>query len=361
MGAKITRRALLAGGAALLARPRTLSASNEGRELFAAAYKERTGGYGVAILAGDGDIVSRLPLPDRGHDITCDPACGRFVAFARRPGLFAVVFDRRGRRAPVTIAAAKGRHFFGHGVFSSDGKLLYATENDFDRASGMIGVYDASDGFKRLGEFPTHGMDPHELLLMPDGKTLAVANGGIETHPDFGRAKLNLATMEPSLVFIDSEHGDLVEKHGLPAALHRLSIRHMAIDAAGRCWFGCQFEGPQSATPPLLGHVAQGNGVTLIEIPEDTLRSMRNYVGSVAYNAKENMIAISSPRGNRMAVVDAGTAALRHVESLTEVCGLASHGEGFVASTGDGAIVFASGAHKRYDDLVWDNHILHIG
>ena len=38
----------------------------------------------------------------------------------------------------------------------------------------MIGVYDASDGFRRVGEFPTHGMDPHELLPMPDGRTLAL-------------------------------------------------------------------------------------------------------------------------------------------------------------------------------------------
>ncbi len=25
-----------------------------------------------------------------------------------------------------------------------------------------------------------------------DGRTLAIANGGIETHPDFGRAELNI-------------------------------------------------------------------------------------------------------------------------------------------------------------------------
>ncbi len=103
----------------------------------------------------------------------------------------------------MTIQSVAGRHFFGHGVFSPDGALLYATENDFDNAAGMVGIYDARSGFARIGEFPTHGVGPHELLLLGDGRTIAIANGGIETHPDFGRAKLNLPTMKPSFVLVD--------------------------------------------------------------------------------------------------------------------------------------------------------------
>ena len=105
-----------------------------------------------------------------------------------------------GSGAPLTIASVAGRHFFGHGVFSPDGALLYATENDFENAAGMIGIYDARANFERIGEFPTHGVGPHELLLLDDGRTIAIANGGIETHPDFGRAKLNIPTMKPSFV-----------------------------------------------------------------------------------------------------------------------------------------------------------------
>ena len=137
------------------------------------------------ILTEAGKLVHALDLPERGHDITFDPVSRRSVVFARQPGTFAVVFDHTGEAEPVTIASVEGRHFYGHGVFSPDGALLYATENDFDNAAGMIGVYDATDGFRRIGEFATHGVGPHELLLCPDGKTLAIANGGIETHPDY--------------------------------------------------------------------------------------------------------------------------------------------------------------------------------
>ena len=43
---------------------------------------------------------------------------------------------------------------------------------------------------------------PHEIRLLPQGDTLVVANGGIETHPDSGRSKLNLPTMRPNLAYI---------------------------------------------------------------------------------------------------------------------------------------------------------------
>ena len=47
------------------------------------------------------------------------------------------------------------RHFFGHGVFSADGKLLYTTENDYQNARGMIGVRDATDGYKQIVDLAT--------------------------------------------------------------------------------------------------------------------------------------------------------------------------------------------------------------
>ncbi|MEO9615417.1 MAG: DUF1513 domain-containing protein [Nitratireductor sp.] len=362
MAALLNRRALLAAaGTGLLAwigAPRALA--GPGREAaFAAAYKDRDGRFGVALIARDGAIRARVALPDRGHDIACDRAARRAVAFARRPGYFAVVFDLNRRAEPVTLQAAPGRHFFGHGVFSPDGRLLYATENDFEAARGLIGVYDATDGFRRVGEFDTHGMDPHELLLMPDGRTLAVANGGIETHPDFGRAKLNLATMRPSLVFLDRIHGTLVETHRLAADLYQLSIRHMAVDGSGRCWFGCQYEGPRGDVPPLVGLARPGDAIRLLDLPGEAWAGFGNYVGSVACNPTADSVAVTSPRGNLLATFDAASGELVGRERLEEVCGLAAQAGGFFATAGTGAIRPANGKPEHVD-LVWDNHVLRL-
>ena len=232
----IDRRAFMRaagiGFAAALA-PRGLAAAAETEAVFATAFQRRDGSYGAAILTEQGKLVHSVVLPERGHDVAFDAVTRRSVIFARQPGTFALVFDPQGKHAPLTIDSIEGRHFYGHGVFSPDGGLLYATENDFDNAAGMVGVYDARDDFRRVGEFPTYGVGPHELILLGDGRTLAVANGGIETHPDFGRAKLNISSMKPSFVFIDRLTGNLLEKHELPSELHKLSIRHMDIDGNG--------------------------------------------------------------------------------------------------------------------------------
>jgi uncharacterized protein len=270
------------------------------------------------------------------------------------------VFDAAGRTAPLTIQSVAGRHFFGQGVFSPDGALLYATENDFENAAGMVGIYDARANFERVGEFPTHGVGPHELLLLDDGRTIAIANGGIETHPDFGRAKLNVPTMKPSFVLADRLTGDLIEKHELPPALHKLSIRHMDIDAGGTVWFGCQNEGPATERPALVGRAVRGKDLQLLEMPDKVLSGLRNYIGSVAANRQAGTVAVSSPQGNCMVVMNAVSGQIVSSKTLTEVCGLAPDHTGFMVTTGTGAIIEPDGTASQDDDRVWDNHVLRI-
>lgn len=353
-------RAAGMGFAAALA-PQAWAAALETDAVFGMAFQKRGGGFGAAILSEQGKLIYQIELPDRGHDISFDPISKRSIVFARQPGTFMVVFDHSGKSPPVTVASSTGRHFYGHGAFSPDGKLLYATENDFDNAVGIIGIYDATDGFRRVGEFPTHGVGPHEVILLPDGKTLAVANGGIETHPDFGRAELNIPTMKPSFVLLDRETGDLIEKHELPQQLHQLSIRHMDIDGAGSVWFGCQHRGPATETPLLVGRAERGKELKLVKMPEDVLGGFRNYIGSVAANHTAGTVAVSSPQGNSLVVLDTATGNVVSARSLIEVCGIAPDREGYIASTGTGEVVLPQGGNLKDAEIAWDNHMLRIG
>ncbi|TGQ44541.1 DUF1513 domain-containing protein [Mesorhizobium sp. M00.F.Ca.ET.216.01.1.1] len=356
------RHFLRAAGAGFLAAmaPSAWAKTLDADAVFATAFVKRDGSYGAAILSEAGKLLHAIDLPDRGHDVTFDPVSRRSVVFARQPGTFAVVFDHTGRDEPLAIASITGRHFFGHGVFSADGALLYATENDFDNAAGVVGIYDARAKFNRVGEFPTYGTGPHELLLLSDNRTIAVANGGIETHPDFGRAELNIATMKPSYVLVDRLTGDLIEKHELPPALHQLSIRHMDADRSGTVWFGCQYRGPGSDRPLLVGRAARGKDLYLLDMPQDVLSGFRNYIGSVAANPAAGTIAVSSPEGNSLAVIDAASGRVVTTKALVEVCGVAPDGTSFMVTTGAGEIVEAGGATRSEPDYVWDNHMLRI-
>jgi uncharacterized protein len=360
------RRAFLkAAGAGFAASllPRQAEALERSELVFASSVQVGTGRYGAVLLGERGDVISTLELPDRGHDITYSREAGRGVVFARQPGTFAMVFDPGGREAPMMLTSVEGRHFYGHGVFSPDGRLLYATESDFEAAQGVIGVYDASDGYKRIGEFPTYGTGPHELLLMPDGVSLVIANGGIETHPDFGGSELNLSSMDPSVAFVDRRDGRLVGQLRLEAGLHQLSIRHMAIDGRGRVWFGCQFRGAPSQSPQLVGYATMDGDIALVELPDDTLRDLRNYVGSVAASADGGTIAVSSPEGNLLVAIDVEARAPLVVETLRNGCGLAADGAGFVATSGMGEMIGIAGAERerRMFEFEFDNHMLRVG
>lgn len=343
--------------------PQQLRALERNELVFASSVQTASGGYGAVLLGERGDLIASIELPDRGHDITISREAGRGVVFARQPGTFAVVFDPTGKQAPVTLTSVAGRHYYGHGVFSPDGRLLYATESDFEAAQGVVGIYDASDGYRRIGEFPTYGTGPHEMLLMPDGVTFVVANGGIETHPDFGRAELNIETMDPSVVFIDRRDGRLVGQLRLDAGLHQLSIRHMAIDGRGRVWFGCQYKGAPGDSPQLVGYATMDGAINLIELPPGTLADLRNYVGSVAASADGTTVAVSSPEGDLLVAIDVEGKRPVLVETLRNGCGLAADGGGFIATSGEGEMIGIAGAvrDRQSFDFLFDNHMLRVG
>ena len=338
----IDRRTLLKLGVAGLAAaafPRALFAANE-RELFVAGAANPDGTFSALLIDETGTTLAAVPIATRGHDAAADPVRRRAVLFARRPGRFAVVIDADGT-APILFAPPEDRAFNGHGAFARDGRLLYATENDYAGNRGVLGIYDATDGFRRLGEIPTYGVGPHEVIVSPDGRRLIVANGGISTDPDYGagRQKLNLETMAPSLVEIDPEHGDLIRRTNLSDGLHQLSIRHLAVDHAGAVWFGCQWEGDPVEHPPLVGRLAGDAPPALIELPQRALFIARNYIGAVAASRDGRTIAASCPRGGAILAFDAATGTLMGETMLRDSSGIAPAQAGFIATSGEGSII----------------------
>jgi uncharacterized protein len=353
-GTLVSRRSFVrAAGSLFLAglAPQQLFALERADAVFAAAYMDEQGRYGVATVAENGTIIDKSLLPGRAHGLAFDPNFRRVAAFARRPGTFAVILDQQRKAEPVVITSPEGRHFYGHGAFSPDGRLLYASENDFDNARGVIGLYDATGGFARIGEYPTYGIGPHDLSVSLDGKVLIAANGGIETHPDFGRTKLNLDHMEPSLALIDAATGSLIEKHDLPASLQQLSTRHIDLSSNGSIWFACQYQGPRDDLPPLIGRFGRGEAVRFIDLPDDVAIGLANYVGAIAVNRKEGMVAATSPRGGSYVLLDEKTGKLVKQVALNGASGVAAGPHGFGISTEGG----------RFDGLQspvnWDQHI----
>lgn len=359
----IDRRRFLTAGAASVAgcllTPHQAGAGKADRTreaLFAANRRAADGGFSAAIFRADGTDVNAVALPARGHDVTVCPVTRTCVAFARRPGNFAVAFRADRRWKPVRFTTPPDRHFYGHGIFSPDGRILFATENDFEAGEGRIGVYDVGAGYVRKGELSTHGVGPHDVALLPGGRVLVVANGGIETHPGIGggRTKLNIATMSPSLVYLDAKDGRLIERHALPAAFHKLSLRHLDIGKSRTLVIGGQLQNGAPLDAPLIARHRLGEDLEPVELAPDVQRSLRGYISSVAVDHSGEIAALTASRGGRVVFVDVATGLVKGYRELTDVSGVAPAPSGFLLTTGKGLV--AMGAASARTDWNWDNH-----
>ncbi len=352
-----SRRGFLVGLLASAAAPQA-SWADVGYPDFVTAGLEPDGQYILAGLNQRGAVLFRHSLPGRGHAATTHPHRPEVIAFARRPGRFADVLDCRTGAHLRRLAPPDGHHFYGHGCFSADGSKLFTTENDYENARGVIGVWDGIT-YQRIGSFASGGIGPHDMLRHPDGY-LVVANGGIETHPDSGRAKLNLPTMQPRLSYL-SFAGDLLEQVELPKDLHLNSIRHLAVSQDGSVGFAMQWQGDLGELAPIVGLHRRGSQVRLLADGDPRVRNLNGYGGSIAFSPEGLFVAVSSPRGNRLQVMNVESGELTREFEINDVCGLSAAARGWIATTGEGKLYALSMTGQKLQttaDTAWDNHLI---
>lgn len=369
----IERRTLLRllGAGLASALPLGAARGDAPERLYLGARTDAGGRHRASGFDASGRPAFDLPLPARGHAFAVAPGGRVAVHFARRPGTFALAIDLARGRVLHTFESPPERHFQGHGVFARDGRLLYASENDFEAGRGVIGVYDAERGYRRLGELPAHGIGPHDLRLLPDGRTLVVANGGILTRPELPRVKLNVPTMAPSLAYVDRHDGRLIEAARLPAELHQLGIRHLAVGRDGRVAMAMQYEGPARDRVALVATHRQGETPRLLEAPAEVLRAMRQYCGSAVFDRNARVLAVSAPRGGLVTFWDPTRGRLLATAAVPDASGIApgKRPGTFLASSGRGgvlAIDARTGKSNRIrSDFLergrWDNHLAASG
>ena len=349
------RRTLLKGLAAAMLLP-ARGWGAVGAPLWVAAARSPDGTHALHGIAPDGSLTFAVPLPGRGHAAAVHPERAEAVAFARRPGTFGVVLDCRTGAEIRTLAPPEGRQFNGHGAFSSDGATLYTSEVVAEGSAGRIGIWETRH-YRRVGEWESGGIGPHDLRVRPDG-TLVVANGGIQTDPQ-DRTPLNLDTMRPNLAALDAA-GVIVAQQELDAGLAQNSIRHLALVDEGVA-FAMQWQGDAAEAVPLLG-LARGGALTTCAPPEAEAYAMQGYAGSIA--AGPEGIILTSPRGG-VAMIHGPDGTHRATLRRPDVCGAAVDEDGgFVVTDGSGAVWAADSAGLRLirrHELAWDNHLVRIG
>jgi uncharacterized protein len=347
-----TRRAFLAGLAAA-GLPR-LAWADAGSPAYLAAGKLDED-YVLHGLSDAGTSLFHIPLPARGHAAAAHPTRAEAVAFARRPGTYALVLDCALGLVRHRLTPPEGRQFNGHGAFSADGAILMTSEVVAEGSAGRIGLWETRQ-YTRIGEWESGGIGPHDLRLMTDGRVV-VANGGIETDPG-ARTKLNIATMRPNLTLL-SATGAILDQVELPADFHQSSIRHLAL-ADDRIAFAMQWEGDPDETVPLLGLWSPGQAPVLADLPIDAARAMKGYAGSIAISGDGGLIALTSSKGGAVVVYD-GVGHHLATHHRADLSGAAPRPTDLILSDGLGAFWACDALGLTplgRAEVAWDNHLV---
>jgi hypothetical protein len=343
------RRTFLATLAASLT-PR-FTWADVGAPAFLAAGK-RGADFFLHGLTATGTSLFQIALPGRGHAAAAHPTRAEAVAFARRPGTFALVIDCATGAVRHRLTPPVGLQFNGHGAYSADGSLLMTSEVIAETSEGRIGLWDTAR-YTRLTDWPSHGTGPHEIKRLADGR-LSVANGGIKTDP-VDRTKLNIPDMRPNLTLL-AEDGALLDQIDLPD-LSQNSIRHLALQG-DTIAFAMQWEGDPSEPVPQLGLWTPGSAPVLCTPPEAEAFTMQGYAGSIA--ATPDRILITSPKGGA-AMLFAADGSPVSTHHRADLCGAAATGDSFILADGSGAIWAADDTGLVplvTGSTQWDNHLV---
>lgn len=333
-----------------------------GQPLLLSARDDGEGRHYAVGYRLDGQRAFATQVTERCHDVVPHPSLPLALFVGRRPSTESYLVDTRDGRLLQTLSTPTDRHFNGHAVFHKDGEWLYTTENDTSTPGrGVLGVYRLADErLQRSAEHATHGVGPHQLLWMPDGETLVVANGGIRTEAE-SRVEMNLDAMQASLVLMQRD-GTLVSQEKL--ADQQNSVRHLAVARDGTVVSGQQYMGNMHDQAPLLAIKRPGQPFQPFPLGEAQRVAMNQYTASVAIHDDLRLLALTAPRGNRFFIWDLDSAEVRLDVPLADCAGVGAVADGFVVTSGQGRCRLYDCRQPRIVASplelpagLWDNHL----
>jgi len=205
------------------------------------------------------------------------------------------------------------------------------------------------------------------MTILGDGRTLAVANGGIVTHPDAPGVKLGLDRMRSSLALLDGRGGRLLATAELPGSLRQLSLRHLAVGRGDRLAVAAQDEGASPEPLPLVAVWEGREGLQLLAADPTTASRMRGYCGGAAVDPAGALLGVSCPRGGLVVFWDLESRRMIATVDIPDGCGLAPAEDPgtFLLTSGRGGALRVAPRERRtarvesrfVSEARWDNHL----
>ncbi len=329
----------------------------------------------VTRISADGKSVDRALMPITGHQIAVRKDAGLAV-FGGMNDLHLLSFDPRS--LDLVRAAAPHRDGFifgGHAMFLPGGGTIVTSERvaagpwrgSARKHHGCYVIRDART-LRPMERFSTHGISPHEMALLDDGRHLAIANYGTINPGDYrGKADIRGG----SLTVVELATGRLID--ATPASRAEFEVRHVAghsldriiaiqarqapVEAAGRVREADQTVANQSPSylpaPPLARNIPKGIAAEVAAREGDCTQGQ-----SIAYDAEHDEFLATFTSSHRILVIDGATRkvkrtiatdalGLRHPRGVALIPGEHAYS---VSGSWNGLLVFRRGSHRQLRD-----------
>lgn len=354
---------------------------------FARNIADPEGAYRLLSRIGmDGRITQAL-LPVHAHDVAVAPdrSVGVLCGFEARDH---VAFDPATLDLVATAPAfAEGWRGGGHAEYLADGATVLLSERAprsaleggaLEDHYGRITIRDA-DTLRIRDSFSSHGIDPHDIRLIDDGRLLAVANYG--SLPPDGETELSVPrdVRDACVALIEVASGRLVERWatgsrdaelrhlaaGVPDRIFAIQAR-LGDDAARRASlaevdvayeYDMTAEDGAAYLPAATLRLARGGQVDVVGEADD-IAGMRHGL-SIVYDDMHDQAVASYPSAHRLMVFDGPTGrVVSNIDTRTlglrYPCGITWLPDGAhyaVAGYWENLFVFERGSHRLNREL----------
>ena len=189
----------------------------------------------ISRIGMDGSVRQTL-LPVNAHDVEVAPDRSTGVLCGFEAGEHCAFDPRTLDMIAYAPSLGEGWRGGGHAQYLDGGRIVILSERapaqpvrgGLEPHFGRVTIRDP-ETLKIAESYSTHGIDPHDIRLIDDGKYLVAANYGSVVSAKTGRHSVPRQVVEASVTVIEVSSGKLVDKHTTNA--RDIELRHLA---AGR-------------------------------------------------------------------------------------------------------------------------------
>ena len=268
----------------------------------------------VGVVNLDAQEIKADPIHEIGfvgHGFTPRIDKPHIVLVTEKHGPGCIELDLNERKILRRVSTLDTREFYGHSAFSPDGKLWYCTEAVVGDGSynGVLAVRDAHSFELRPENFPTHGIAPHDCILIDDGETLVVTNGGGASTD---------ADNPASVAYVNVKTGEA--RRVLKFKNERINAGHIAISSKGELiCVSAPRDDIAKDSPHWRGAISfyYPDKDEFVTADDPIREKMLKETLSVAFHEPSRIVAATNPEGNIITFWDFDTAKL--VKSITDL------------------------------------------